>query len=75
MTVWSWALVGIGCFFVVSLLVGLAVAAILDASCRQFSELMEPEVWASSPVIGTSAVTEIATEQVARGRAGSSTLV
>ena len=50
MTVWSWIVVGVGGFFVVSLLVGLAVATILNNSGRQFSELIEFEAWTSSPL-------------------------
>lgn len=49
MTVWTWILFGLGGFFVASLLVGLAVAAILNNSGRQFSELIELEAWTSSP--------------------------
>jgi hypothetical protein len=76
MTVWAWILVGIGGFFVVSLLVGLALAAILNSSARQFSELIELEAWASLPLTGTSEPeNDIDTEHVARGRAGSSHLV
>jgi hypothetical protein len=48
MTVWTWILVGVGCFFVVSLLVGLGLAAILNRGARQFSELIELEGWASA---------------------------
>jgi hypothetical protein len=47
-TVWTWILVGVGGFFVASLLVGLAVAAILNNGGRQFSELIELEAWTTS---------------------------
>jgi hypothetical protein len=50
MSIWVWILLGIVGFFAVSLLVGLAVAAILANIGREFSELMEFEPLESSPV-------------------------
>jgi hypothetical protein len=49
MSIWVWILLGIVGFFAVSLLVGLAVAAILANIGREFSELMEFEPLESSP--------------------------
>lgn len=43
MSIWLWILLGIVAFFVVSLLVGLAIAAILSRIGREFSRLMEVE--------------------------------
>jgi hypothetical protein len=51
MTVWTWILVAVGGSFVVSLLVGLAIAAILNNSGRQLSEIIELEAWTSSPLM------------------------
>jgi hypothetical protein len=73
MTVWTWILVGVGGFFVVSLFVGLAIATILNNSGRQLSELMELEAWTSSPLTRTS--DEETVIAGARSQAGRSTLV
>jgi hypothetical protein len=64
MTVWTWILVAVVGFFVVSLLVGLAVAAILNNSGRQLSEFIELEAWRSSPLMDvTDAPVEDAAER------------
>lgn len=49
MSLWLWVLLGIVGFFAVSLLVGLAVAAILASIGREFSELIEFEPLESWP--------------------------
>jgi hypothetical protein len=75
-TVWTWILVAAGGFSVLSLLTGLALAAILNNSGRQLSELIELEAWSSLPVAETSAArNEIAAERIEHSRAGSSSLV
>jgi hypothetical protein len=48
MSFWSWVVIGLGSFLVVSLLVGLAVALILGSIARKVSELYETEEWALS---------------------------
>ncbi len=49
MTVWTWLAVGVGSFLVLSLLLGLAVAAVLGEIGRRVSELHESEGWATAP--------------------------
>jgi hypothetical protein len=49
MSIWAWILVGMASLFVVSLLVGLAVAATLRTIGRRISELYESEDWAQLP--------------------------
>jgi hypothetical protein len=46
---WAWIVVGVGSFLVLSLLVGLAVAAVLGSIGRKVSELYETEEWALAP--------------------------
>src|SRR6266496_4019181 len=47
---WWWVLVGTGLYFVLSVLVGLAIAAILGQIGREIPELFEGEDWASAPL-------------------------
>ena len=49
MIVWTWLAVGVGSFLVLSLLLGLAVAAVLGEIGRRVSELHESEGWATTP--------------------------
>jgi phosphate/sulfate permease len=49
-SLWDWIVVGIGSFLVLSLLVGLAVAAVLGSIGRKVSELYETEEWALAPL-------------------------
>ena len=51
MSVWVWVLVGAACWLTVSILVGLAVGAILNRAETSFSELLEHEPWTSSPLL------------------------
>ena len=75
MTVSGWIVVGICGFFVVSLLVGLAVAAILNSGGRQLSDLIELEAWTSAPLTQTKdQAAQPVSEHFAPGRAGSSTI-
>jgi len=49
MSVWVWIAIGVSSFFVLSLSVGLAVAAVLGDIGRRVSELYETEDWAAAP--------------------------
>jgi hypothetical protein len=49
MSIWVWITIGAGSFLILSLLVGLAVAAILGNIGRRVSELYETEDWATAP--------------------------
>ena len=49
MSYWAWIFVGVGSFLVLSLLVGLAVAAVLAKIGRSVSDLYETEEWALTP--------------------------
>jgi hypothetical protein len=46
---WDGIVVGVGSFLVLSLLVGLALAAVLGSIGRKVSELYETEEWALAP--------------------------
>ena len=50
MSMWAWIVVGAGVFLVLSLLVGLAVAAVFRSIGRRVSELHETEEWALAPL-------------------------
>jgi hypothetical protein len=50
MSAWAWVLVGAGTWFALSLLVGVALAVTLKRMSIDLSEL-EPEPWASSPLM------------------------
>ena len=50
MSTWLWVIVGMGLFFALSVLVGLAVAAVLGRIGREISELLENGHWASAPL-------------------------
>jgi hypothetical protein len=67
MTVWSWILVGAGGFFGFSLVIGLAVATILNNGGRELSELIELEAWTSAPLID---VNDSPVEDVAKQESG-----
>jgi hypothetical protein len=45
MSVWTWIAIGAGSFLVLSLLVGLAVGAVLGSIGRRISEMHETEDW------------------------------
>ena len=49
MSIWIWIAIGVSSFFVLSLSVGLAVAAVLGDIGRRVSELYETEDWATAP--------------------------
>jgi hypothetical protein len=49
MPYWVWIMVGVGAFVVLSLLVGLTVAAALGNIGRSVSDLYETEEWALAP--------------------------
>jgi hypothetical protein len=49
MSVWVWIAIGVGSLLVLSLFVGLAVAAVLGNIGRRVSELYETEGWATAP--------------------------
>ena len=49
MSVWVWIAIGVGSFLVLSLCVGLAVAAVLGDIGRRVSGLHETEDWATAP--------------------------
>jgi hypothetical protein len=49
MSSWAWIAVGVGSSFVLSLLVGLAVAAVLGSIGKKVSELYETEEWPIAP--------------------------
>jgi len=48
-SVWIWIAIGAGSFLVVSLLVGLALGAVLGSIGQGISELYETEDWAMAP--------------------------
>ena len=50
MSAWWWVLVGIAAFLLFSLVVGLALAAILGRIGEEVSELLEGESWVSAPL-------------------------
>jgi hypothetical protein len=50
MSAWTWAIVGVAAFLLLSSVIGLALAAILGRISREASELLEPEFWASAPL-------------------------
>jgi hypothetical protein len=62
LSVWIWIAVGTGSFLVLSLLVGLVVAAILGNIGRRVSELFETEDWALAPPTRAQGDTEPQTE-------------
>jgi len=50
MAVWAWIALGVGSFLVLSLLVGLVLAAVLSEIGRRVAELYESEEWATAPL-------------------------
>jgi hypothetical protein len=50
MSLWVWIVVVSGTVLALSLLVGLALAAILGSITRELSELVELEPWADAPL-------------------------
>ena len=50
MSLWVWIVVVSGALLALSLLVGLALAAILGSISRELSELVELERWADVPL-------------------------
>jgi hypothetical protein len=51
MTVWLWLIVGVTIYLALSILVGLALAAILRTVSHDVSQLLEPEPWSSAPLL------------------------
>jgi hypothetical protein len=49
MLMWLWIAIGLGAGLLVSVVVGLAVAAVLGAIGREISELYESETWTTLP--------------------------
>jgi hypothetical protein len=49
MSTWAWVLVAVAAFLLLSVTVGLGLAAILGRIGREISELLEPELWSSTP--------------------------
>ena len=49
MSTWAWVGVGFGAFFLNSVLLGLALAAILGRIGRASSEVLESAQWAQAP--------------------------
>ena len=49
MSTWAWIAVGLGAFFLISVLLSLALAAILGRIGREASELFESALWAQDP--------------------------
>jgi len=45
-----WVIVGTGLSFALSVLVGLAIAAVLGRIGREISEMLENDHWASAPL-------------------------
>jgi hypothetical protein len=50
MSTWAWVGVGFGAFFLISVLLSLALAAILGRIGREASELFESVQWAQAPL-------------------------
>jgi hypothetical protein len=50
MTVWLWVIIGVAAFLVLSVVIGLAFAAILGQIGREVSELFESDLSASAPL-------------------------
>jgi len=57
MPVWAWILIGATTVLALSVLVSLAVAAILGGISRDVSQLLEPEAWGFAPWKQTKATT------------------
>jgi hypothetical protein len=49
MSTWAWVLVAVAAFLLLSVTVGLGLAAILGRISREISELLDPELWSSTP--------------------------
>jgi hypothetical protein len=52
MSLWVWILIASGSLLTGSLLVGLAVAAILGSISSEISSLLEHEQWVDAPLTG-----------------------
>jgi hypothetical protein len=51
MSAWSWVIMGTAAFFLLSVAVSFALAAILGHIGREVSELLEePDVWTDAPL-------------------------
>lgn len=48
MSAWSWVILGVAAFLLLSVVVSAAVAALLGRISQEVSELLEPESWASA---------------------------
>lgn len=51
---WAWILIGVADPLTLSLLIGLAVAAILNSIGLDVSELLDLEPWATEPLMPAS---------------------
>jgi hypothetical protein len=51
MTLWLWVTVGVAAFLAMSVLFGLALAAILGNISREVSELLDSAPWTSAPLL------------------------
>ena len=71
MSVWVWVSLAIAGFFAVSLLVGLAVAAVLANIGREFSRLIEFEALAAAPRTRATESESRTAEQPLAGRGAS----
>jgi hypothetical protein len=50
MSVWAWLAIGIGAFFGVALVLGLAIARILGRISQDVTEMLEAEAWSAAPL-------------------------
>jgi hypothetical protein len=71
MSVWVWVSLAIAGFFAVSLLVGLAVAAVLANIGREFSRLIEFEPLGAAPRMHATESGSKTAEQPLAGRGAS----
>jgi hypothetical protein len=53
MSAWLWLIVGVAAFLAISVLVGLAIAAVLGHISREVSELLDSGPWTSAPLLGS----------------------
>lgn len=60
MGTWEWISVGVGIAFALSLLFGLALAAVLGSISRDVSRVLEGESWVSGPPLRTPVRTRAA---------------
>ena len=68
MSTWWWVIVGTGLLFALSVMVGLAIAAVLGRVGREISELFEIDHWASAPLARDADEEEVEQEARSEGR-------